>query len=59
MANSRSIETQTVKALSWQMLYGNYRSKLGTNGWHELAREVGAPDFRTLRRLSPVGKARA
>ena len=48
MTNSRSIETQTVKALSWQMLYGNYRSKLGTHGWHELAREVGAPHFRKM-----------
>ena len=42
------IEEQTVKALSWQLLYGNYRPKLGADGWQTLAQEVGAPDFRKM-----------
>ncbi len=41
----KPIEQQTVKALSWQMVYGNYRRKLGREGWDELAQTVGAPDF--------------
>src|SRR5918996_3399776 len=40
--------TETVKALSWQLLYGNYRPKLGEEGWNQLARECDAPDFRTM-----------
>jgi 1,4-dihydroxy-2-naphthoate octaprenyltransferase len=44
----KPIEDQTVKALSWQLLYGNYRPKLGNEGWQELERAVGAPDFRKM-----------
>src|SRR5687767_12585137 len=39
---------ETVKALSWQLLYGNYRHQLGEQGWAELAQKCGAPDFRHL-----------
>lgn len=48
MASQRPLEGQTVKALSWQMLYGNYRPKLGAEGWLQLAEAVGAPDFRKM-----------
>lgn len=48
METQRNIETQTVKALSWQMLFDNYRPKLGADGWQELAETVGAPDFRKM-----------
>ena len=48
MSESRPIDEQTVKALSWQLLYGNYRPKLGTEGWAEIAETVGAPDFRKM-----------
>ena len=44
----KSIEEQTVKALSWQMIYGNYRSKLGAEGWERLDQSVGAPDFKKM-----------
>jgi 1,4-dihydroxy-2-naphthoate octaprenyltransferase len=44
----RSTGSETVKALSWQMLYGNYRSQLGADGWQELADTVGAPAFRGM-----------
>lgn len=48
MTNTRPIEGQTVKALSWQLLYGNYRPRLGADGWRELAKSVGAPEFRGM-----------
>jgi 1,4-dihydroxy-2-naphthoate octaprenyltransferase len=48
MEPSRPIEEQTVKALSWQLLYGNYRSKLGAEGWENLSKEVSVPDFRKM-----------
>ena len=48
MSEIRPIDEQTVKALSWQMLYGNYRPKLGAEGWTELAEKIGAPDFRKM-----------
>lgn len=48
MTNTRPIEDQTVKALSWQLLYGNYRPKLGKEGWEEMAEAVGAPEFRGM-----------
>jgi 1,4-dihydroxy-2-naphthoate octaprenyltransferase len=48
MAQVRPLEGQTVKALSWQLLYGNYRPKLGAEGWKELADTVGAPEFRKM-----------
>lgn len=48
MSNPKPIEDQTIKALSWQLLYGNYRPKLGPEGWQELVEEVGAPDFRKM-----------
>lgn len=44
----KPIEQQTVKALSWQLLYGNYRPKLGRKGWRELEQTVGAPNFRKM-----------
>ncbi|MFQ5923389.1 MAG: hypothetical protein ACE5M4_11145, partial [Anaerolineales bacterium] len=44
----KSIEEQTVKALSWQMIYGNYRSKLSAEGWERLEQAVGAPDFKKM-----------
>jgi 1,4-dihydroxy-2-naphthoate octaprenyltransferase len=44
----KPIEEQTVKALSWQMVYGNYRSKLGAEGWEQLAQSVGAPEFKGM-----------
>jgi 1,4-dihydroxy-2-naphthoate octaprenyltransferase len=48
MPSGKSVEQQTVKALSWQLLFGNYRAKLGADGWDELARTVGAPNFRAM-----------
>lgn len=45
---TKPIEQQTVKALSWQLLYGNYRPKLGADGWKKLVETVGAPDFRHM-----------
>lgn len=39
---------ETVKALSWQLLYGNYRPQLGEQGWAELAQRCQAPDFRHM-----------
>jgi 1,4-dihydroxy-2-naphthoate octaprenyltransferase len=48
MNHERPIEEQTVKALSWQMLYGNYYPKLGRDGWTRLAEQVEAPDFRKM-----------
>ncbi len=39
---------ETVKALSWQLLYGNYRPQLGEQGWTDLAEQCKAPDFRHL-----------
>ena len=44
----KPIEEQTVKALSWQMVYGNYRSKLGAEGWEQLEQSVGAPEFKGM-----------
>jgi len=44
----KPIGEQTVKALSWQLLYGNYRSKLGAEGWERLEQAVGAPAFRKM-----------
>ncbi|HLF37798.1 MAG TPA: hypothetical protein VI520_07680, partial [Anaerolineales bacterium] len=44
----KPIGEQTVKALSWQLLYGNYRSKLGAEGWERLEQAVGAPAFRRM-----------
>lgn len=48
MSAQRPVDEQTVKALSWQLLFGNYRSKLGADGWQRLAESVGAPDFRKM-----------
>lgn len=48
MGTPKPIEEQTVKALSWQLLYGNYRPKLGPQGWQALVEKVGAPDFRKM-----------
>ncbi len=48
MAQQKPIEQQTVKALSWQLLYGNYAKKLGADGWKKLAEQVGAPDLRHM-----------
>ncbi len=48
MSREHSTEEQTVKALSWQLLYGNYRRKLGAEGWQKLSETVGAQDFRKM-----------
>jgi hypothetical protein len=48
MPASKSVEEQTVKAFSWHLLFGNYRAKLGADGWEELERAVGAPNFREM-----------
>lgn len=48
MTGIRPIEEQTVKALSWQLLYGNYYPRLGAERWQALAQQVGAPDFRKM-----------
>jgi 1,4-dihydroxy-2-naphthoate octaprenyltransferase len=47
-ASKDPAQGETVKALSWQLLYGNYRPKLGAQGWRELAEKVGAPEFRKM-----------
>lgn len=44
----RNRNSETVKALSWQLLYGNYRRELGAEGWKELERATGAPNFRRM-----------
>jgi len=48
MSAQKPIERQTVKALSWQLLYGNYAKKLGPDGWKKLSEQAGAPDFRHM-----------
>jgi 1,4-dihydroxy-2-naphthoate octaprenyltransferase len=48
MTAEKPIEQQTVKALSWQLLYGNYRPKLGAEGWQKLTETVDVPDFRHM-----------
>lgn len=48
MAAQKPIAQQTVKALSWQLLYSNYARQLGPEGWQKLAAQVGAPDFRHM-----------
>lgn len=44
----KPIGEQTVKALSWQLLYGNYRGKLGAEAWERLEQSVRAPAFRKM-----------
>lgn len=48
MSEQKPLAEQTVKALSWQLLYSNYAKALGAEGWKRLAAEVGAPDFRHM-----------
>lgn len=48
MSAEKPIEQQTVKALSWQLLYGNYRPKLGAGGWQKLTEQIDVPDFRHM-----------
>ena len=48
MSEQKPIEQQTVKALSWQLLYGNYARKLGPDGWKKMAERVAVPDFRHM-----------
>lgn len=48
MGEERLIEEQTVKALSWQLLYGNYQPRLGEEGWQKLSEMVRAPEFRKM-----------
>lgn len=48
MSAEKPIEQQTVKALSWQLLYGNYRPKLGAEGWQKLTETIEVPDFRHM-----------
>jgi 1,4-dihydroxy-2-naphthoate octaprenyltransferase len=48
MSAGKPIDEQTVKALSWQLLYGNFRPRLGKEGWQELCESVGAPNFRSM-----------
>src|SRR3990172_4941677 len=48
MSAQKPIEQQTVKALSWQLLYGNYARKLGPDGWNKMAEQLQVPDFRHM-----------
>jgi 1,4-dihydroxy-2-naphthoate octaprenyltransferase len=48
MSNPKPIEQQTVKALSWQLLYGNYARALGQDGWRTMADQIDVPDFRHM-----------
>jgi 1,4-dihydroxy-2-naphthoate octaprenyltransferase len=48
MSTQKPIEQQTVKALSWQLLYGNYARKLGPDGWKKMAEHIDVPDFRRM-----------
>jgi len=48
MTTQKPIEQQTVKALSWQLLYGNYARRLGPDGWRRMAEEIEVPDFRHM-----------
>ena len=48
MQASKAVAEQTVKALSWQLLFGNYRAKLGADGWEELQQKVNVPAFRKM-----------
>ena len=48
MPTQKPIEQQTVKALSWQLLYGNYARALGPDGWRTMAEQINVPDFRHM-----------
>lgn len=48
MSVQKPIEQQTVKALSWQLLYSNYARKLGPDGWKKMAEQIEMPDFRHM-----------
>ncbi len=48
MSTQKPIAQQTVKALSWQLLYGNYSKKLGPDGWKKMAEQIDVPDFRHM-----------
>jgi 1,4-dihydroxy-2-naphthoate polyprenyltransferase len=45
---------ETVKNLSWQLLHGNYRRRLGVDAWDAMVREVGGPDVRGTDPLEDV-----
>ena len=48
VTTKKPIEQQTVKALSWQLLYANYARRLGLDGWRKMAKEINVPDFRHM-----------
>lgn len=35
---------ETVKGLSWKLIYGNYRMKIGPQAWDEAVQAIGGPD---------------
>ena len=39
---------ETVKGLSWQLLFGNYRTRLGAGKWDLLVERVGGPVVREI-----------
>lgn len=45
---------ETVKNLSWQLLYGNWRLELGPERWDEMVEEVGGPDVQATDSLENV-----
>jgi 1,4-dihydroxy-2-naphthoate polyprenyltransferase len=45
---------ETVRNLSWQLLLGKWRSRLGPERWDAMVREVGGPDIRALDGLENV-----
>ncbi len=45
---------ETVKNLSWQLLHGNYRLKLGPERWDQMVQDVGGPDVQNTDSLEDV-----
>jgi 1,4-dihydroxy-2-naphthoate octaprenyltransferase len=45
---------ETVKNLSWQLLYGNWRLELGPEHWDEMVEDVGGPDVQETDSLADV-----
>ena len=45
---------ETVKGLSWKLLYGNYRMTIGPDSWDEAVDKVGGPDVVSMDAMDDV-----
>lgn len=45
---------ETVKGLSWKLLYGNYRKTIGMDAWDEAVTDVGGPDVVAMDAMDDV-----